>query len=381
MTLASPLKDHTPHRGQFAGHTVVFTGKLSSIGRSEASVLVQHLGGVVASDVTMRTTMLVVGTEGSLLPKSNKLRKTEAVNAEKPGRIQVLSEDEFCELGNLRSAASFRQLYHSLRSVRELYPHVHESRLRYLHTWGLVRPAARTNADTYYRFADVAVIKQVNDGLQQGWSFRSAVRRQLAARAGQLVLNFNRVCGGVCPVKIVALRRRSTSKVISPDRSPTWSEADSPQTAVAARFFLEGSEFDEGSEDDQERARAAYRKALLLDPNLVPAIVNLANIHYAHDELVEAQALYAQALSLDPDCFEAHFNLGNIHHDLGRHEEAVGCYGDSLRLNPAYADTHFYLAVTLEKMGRSSESKEHWHAYQQLAPDGEWLDLAREFSD
>ena len=72
-----------------------------------------------------------------------------------------------------------------------------------------------------------------------------------------------------------------------------------------------------------EEAAAAYRKALVIDPDLVPAIVNLANIHYARDELIEAQALYERAIGLDPDCFEAHFNLGNIHHDLGRYEDAL----------------------------------------------------------
>ena len=45
------------------------------------------------------------------------------------------------------------------------------------------------------------------------------------------------------------------------------------------------------------------------------------------------------------------------------------------------ADAHFYLAVTLEKMGQSEESKAHWRAYQRLAPNGEWVDLAREFSE
>jgi tetratricopeptide (TPR) repeat protein len=217
--------------------------------------------------------------------------------------------------------------------------------------------------------------------MREGGSFRGAVRRLLAAREGQLALNFNAVRGDARPVKVVALRRRMTSKVVPGEGGATWSEHDSPQTAIAARFFLEGSELDEGSESDQERARTAYRKALLLDPCLVPAIVNLANIHYAHDELVEAQALYARALSLDTECFEAHFNLGNIHHDLGRHDEAVGFYDDALRLNPAYADAHFYLAVTLEKMGQSEESKAHWRAYQRLAPNGEWVDLAREFSE
>ncbi len=164
--------------------------------------------------------------------------------------------------------------------------------------------------------------------------------------------------------------------------SPYGKEAlKSHYSAIAAPFFLEGSELDEGSAADRERARTAYRKALLLDPNLVPAIVNLANLHYAQDDLVEAHALYARALNLDEDCFEAHFNLGNIHHDLGRYDAAVDYYLETLRLNAGYADAHFYLAVTLEKMGRSDEAKPHWRAYQQLAPDGEWVDLAREFSE
>ena len=82
-----------------------------------------------------------------------------------------------------------------------------------------------------------------------------------------------------------------------------------------------------------EGAAAAYRKALVIDPDLVPAIVNLANIHYARDEMIEAQALYERAIGLDPDCFEAYFNLGNIHHDLGRYEDALRCYRGAVRLN------------------------------------------------
>jgi tetratricopeptide (TPR) repeat protein len=79
--------------------------------------------------------------------------------------------------------------------------------------------------------------------------------------------------------------------------------------------------------------------------------------------------------------FEAHFNLGNILHDLGRYVPAQSCYREALRLNPDYADAHFYLAVTLEKNGQSGEARPHWRAYQHLAPTGEWVDLAREFSD
>ena len=52
-----------------------------------------------------------------------------------------------------------------------------------------------------------------------------------------------------------------------------------------------------------------------------------------------------------------------------------------MALNAGYADAHFYLAVTLEKTGRSPEAKPHWKAYQELAPEGEWIELAREFSE
>ncbi|MNC91964.1 Tetratricopeptide repeat protein [compost metagenome] len=61
--------------------------------------------------------------------------------------------------------------------------------------------------------------------------------------------------------------------------------------------------------------------------------------------------------------------------------EALLCYRDALQLNPSYADAHFYMAVTLEKSGRSSEARPHWRAYQQLAPNGEWVELAKEFSE
>ena len=65
----------------------------------------------------------------------------------------------------------------------------------------------------------------------------------------------------------------------------------------------------------------------------------------------------------------------------GRYAEAQARYREALRLNPTYADAHFYLAVTLEKSGKSPEARPHWRLYQQLAPDGEWVELAKEFSD
>ncbi len=374
MTLQSPQDPRPPVTPPFSGHTVAFTGKLASVGRREASALVERLGGVAVQEVTARTTMLVVGAE-SVVEKSNRLRRAEDVNTRSPGAVAILTEEEFCRLGGLRSNESLKRLYHGLRQIRELYPLVREDRLRHLRKWGLIRPVVRTNADTYYSFRDVAMVKRVQKELEQGVSFRRAVRTVLTDDDGQLALDFGAVRGEAQPAKVIALRPPKTS-----DPGASLGES-ADQAELAARFFLEGSELDEGPEADPERACVAYRKALLLDSTLVPALVNLANIHYAQDLLVEAQALYERALGIDGECFEASFNLGNIHHDLGRYSTAVAYYRDALRLHDTYADAHFYLAVTLEKMGQSSAAKPHWRTYQQLAPDGEWVDLAREFSE
>jgi tetratricopeptide (TPR) repeat protein len=96
---------------------------------------------------------------------------------------------------------------------------------------------------------------------------------------------------------------------------------------------------------------------------------------------VEAQALYERAVALQADCFEAHFNLGHVHHDLGRYTHARACYVAAIAIEPTYPEAHFYLAVVLEKQGLSADARRHWRAYRDMAPDGEWVELAREFSE
>jgi tetratricopeptide (TPR) repeat protein len=276
------------------------------------------------------------------------------------------------------------------RDLRNLYPTVTETHLRYLEKWGLLRQSSAPRADREYSFTDLLAIKHVASELDRGTPLKVILRGLLAERQGQLEFDFH-AAPDTPRAKVVDLQGRRTGPLAVGNATPLASgggpkEGSSfpftdPQTALSSKYFIEGSRLDDGEEQNMEGAAAAYRKALVIDPDLVPAIVNLANIHYARDEMIEAQALYERAIGLDPDCFEAYFNLGNIHHDLGRYQAALACYRGAVRLNSTYADAHFYLAVTLEKTGHSPEAKPHWKAYQDLAPDGEWADLAKEFAE
>ncbi len=368
-----------------AGQLVVFTGKLSSLGRKEARSLVARLGGGTADDVNARTTMLVIGGEGfgpATEEKSQKLKRAEELNAQGPSgqAIRILAEEDFCRLAGVPTVHALKRQYHAMRDVLVRYRALREDHLRYLVKCGVLRPVLRTNADTFFAFPDLTMIKQANDGLEQGVAFRGIVRTLLASREGQLEFDFRLEAA---PAKIITLRRPSPSPSAAQRSASLQEAARGPvrDTHLAEEYFRVASELDDGDESRQDESAAAYRKALEYDPYLVAAIINLANIHYSHDELAEAQALYERAIGLESDFFEAHFNLGNIYHDLGRFPEAQACYREALRLNSFYADAHFYLAVTFEKMGQSEDARPHWRAYQQLAPQGEWVELAKEFSE
>ena len=368
------------HDRTFDGELVVFTGKLSTLGRKDAQAVVERLGGEAADEVTAKTTMLVVGAEASAdradTEKSQKFRKAEHLNLQTAAQIRILNESEFCKLAGLTPPDALRQQYYALRDILGMYPELREDHGRYLQKWGVVRAVARTRTDTYFEFSDVSVFRQAAAGLAEGLPFRSVLRNLQAARSGQLAFDF-RIDAPTA--KIVKLRAKPPrADADAKERMPTARRTVSPNEAE--ELFLKGSALDR-DQATQEEAAAWYRRALEADPYLVAALINLANIHYARDELVEAQALYERAIGLEPDFFEAHFNLGNIYHDLTRYDEAASCYRSALALNPTYPDTHFYLAVTLEKLGRSAEAKPHWRAYQQLAPKGEWVELARDFSE
>ena len=388
-------------RGTLVRQVVVFTGKLSSLGRRDARALVARLGGVAADDVSAKTTMLVVGDEGYVASdlsrtaderdradgpaeagphnqssyKSNKRKRAEELNAQQASRIRILSETEFCRLAGVPTPEALKRQYHAIRDLLVRYRALRADHLHYLVKYGVIRPVLRTNADTFFEFRDLAVIKQANDGLSQGGSFRSIVRALMASCHGQLAFDFRL---DAAPARVLELRGKAARPA---DVQTQVLRVPVRDTELAEEYFRAASRLDDGDESKQGEAAAAYRKALELDPNLVAALINLANIHYSRDELAEAQALYERAISLESDFFEAHFNLGNIYHDLGRFPEAQACYHQALGLNPYFADAHFYLAVTLEKMGSSQEARPHWRSYQQLAPNGEWVELAKEFSE
>ena len=288
----------------------------------------------------------------------------------------------------LRPPVAERPTHHyGQKDILVMYPALRLDHLRYLEKCGLIKPAFKNNADTFFGFSDLTTLRQLAGELQQGAVLRAAVRNLQASRIGQLAFDFRL---DAQPARIIDLKSRAGNSTGTPGTNPHGTSgtlgtlgtgSGVRELSSAEQYFLMGSLLDDGTPERVDEAVKAYRRALDEDPDLVAALINLANIRYSRDELAEAQALYERAIVLDPTYFEAHFNLGNIHHDHACYGDAEVSYREALALNNAYADAHFYLAVTLEKMGRSVDARAHWRSYERLAPHGEWVELAKEFSD
>lgn len=268
--------------------------------------------------------------------------------------------------------------HYSRRDIIAMYPALRLDHLRYLEKCGLLKPVIKQEHESFFGFADLTALRQIAGELQQGTQFRAVVRNLQASRTGQLTFDFRL---DAQPARIIELKPRTPSNQALGTSGTPGTLGTVGELSQAEQYFLMGSLLDDGTPERIEEAVVAYRRALEHDPDLVAALINLANIRYSRDELAEAQALYERAIVLDPTYFEAHFNLGNIHHDHARYSDAEASYRNALALNNDYPDAHFYLAVTLEKMGRSVDARTHWRTYERLAPDGEWVELAREFSD
>jgi tetratricopeptide (TPR) repeat protein len=117
---------------------------------------------------------------------------------------------------------------------------------------------------------------------------------------------------------------------------------------------------------DPAEARAAYEKAIALDPAHVDAHVNLGRLLHEDGVPAAAETHYRAALAVDPDHPVAAFNLGVALDDLGRLAEAADAYRRAIELDPDNPDAHYNLAGILERKGDKAGAVRHLTRYRSL---------------
>ncbi len=114
---------------------------------------------------------------------------------------------------------------------------------------------------------------------------------------------------------------------------------------------------------DYPAARAAYERALELDPHHRSARTNLANVYLeaaGGDQaqapllLERAERHYRQVLDSDPSYREALTNLGSLYMLRGEWTRADGVLSAAIEQHPYYADGYFNLGLVRVELGDSA---------------------------
>lgn len=138
---------------------------------------------------------------------------------------------------------------------------------------------------------------------------------------------------------------------------------DAPFAGSALDWYERACDLEEAAPAE---ARAAYRRALELDPSHPDAHLNLGRLLHEAGDAAAAAAQYRSALDARPDDATAQFNLGVALEDLGRVDEAIEAYARAVAIDPALADAHYNAARLYEQRGQAAGAIRHLRAYKQL---------------
>ena len=116
-------------------------------------------------------------------------------------------------------------------------------------------------------------------------------------------------------------------------------------------------------------AAEEHEKALLVDPKLVRAHVNLIRLYGMLGEPEKASEHYRAAVAIDPHLAEAHYNYGVLLVGQGKPAEAQGAFRQALELNPAHAEAHNNYAYLLMTSGKLEDAAQHYRAALESKPD------------
>ncbi len=133
-------------------------------------------------------------------------------------------------------------------------------------------------------------------------------------------------------------------------------EAVRLEPANAAAWTLHGMA--NAASGDLQSAKAAYRKALELNPNDFEASLRLGTLLLRMDRDVESAKPYLEhALQIDPSSLSARFEVANAQAALGDDSAAIANFEQIVARKPEATEAHVQLSALYSRTKRKAEAK------------------------
>ena len=130
------------------------------------------------------------------------------------------------------------------------------------------------------------------------------------------------------------------------------------------------------TQGDLEAAEAAYREALYLNPQLIPAYLNLADLLRSQAEDEEARKLLLQALAVAPENGDTLHALGLLETRSGESETALKYLQQAAALETLGTRHRFVYGIALHDLGQPAEAIVQLQSLLRSVPQSEEVLLA-----
>ncbi|HEV2423679.1 MAG TPA: tetratricopeptide repeat protein [Terriglobia bacterium] len=114
------------------------------------------------------------------------------------------------------------------------------------------------------------------------------------------------------------------------------------------------------------QAITELNEELKVDPTSAEAEYEIGEAYRKHDQLESAVAAFRKALALDSEAVPARLGLAKALRQLGRRSEALTALEPASRSAPNDPDVHFVLAQIYRDLGQTAEAQKEMAAFQRL---------------
>ncbi len=111
-----------------------------------------------------------------------------------------------------------------------------------------------------------------------------------------------------------------------------------------------------------DEAATLFAQVLARDPQSLPALASLGQIHQGRGNLAKAKDFYARALQVERGMAGLHNNYGAVLVALGDDLAAIPVFAAALALEPAHQLFRHNLASALDRAGRHTDAVAHFDA-------------------
>ena|GEM_PF-56816 len=112
-----------------------------------------------------------------------------------------------------------------------------------------------------------------------------------------------------------------------------------------------------------------YRQSLWVDPEFIPARINLAMLHHERGEPELAEEQFREVLRIDPEQGDAAYSLGLLLAELNRLDEAAGQLKRAAELRPENVRIRYNLGLLLMQQEKRTEARRELEALLVIEPE------------